>query len=634
MQPGRVSRNSFILFGAGVLSIGWLFADGIHPVTEPLGAFGKPLALTLDLATFNAPEGEKSDQAIGELLSRFEEFLAAQGIAGDGSAADLERIKTIIRRDFSLASGRESALDDQYDALKDELEELEDDLVDEKKSADLGAYLRLKSRSDAIKEDRNLLRSYVSFEEPLLHRIGLAQSASTESRLRDEAYALAIRILYSLFADQYLEEAGGDSSRNTKQGKKQVVQHFVRRAELNGTRHYTAHTRNCPVGPMGAEKEATNLIDPGEPGSFVSTEKLAMMSHEEVSRLDVSPDNSFWHSHARMDSGCVDTWSEIENWVQFEVTKELLDSKKFREDFPDFQYRLSSARRVLFWDDVKVTATSPKIDTVDALGQEWKLKWGEESVIEPVGNRLRLLLGAKFADLTYADAGGGSHLLILPSALEKSMNPEKVMPLTRQEFVRAMKESKYDFNAEPFILSSGVITEENADSILAGLPEEALKPYRKKRLVGRVWIRFRESMVEAKHDVFNAGGPVTTHSEVSRNDRAMRQSMIISFWLGETDIKEDNFRSIWIEGFAGRSGAHYLEYFHDPGSSLGGARRTGEVNRLNYGYGTGDFLWIPAKGFTLHSNAFSVYRPGYFEEVTYADQLAGARHIARLTMRI
>ncbi len=338
-----------------------------------------------------------------------------------------------------------------------------------------------------------------------------------------------------------------------------------------------------------------------------------------------------WHTHEQMDSGTVDTWGEIEGWISGQVPEELLDSKKFRKEFPDFRYDLRAARQILFWDKVKDTATSPKIDTVDAFGQKWKLKWGEEATIGPMANRLRLLLGAKFAELTYTDVGGSAHLLILPSELEKSMNPDKEMPQSREAFVRVMRESDYDFNVEPFILASGTITEGNADTILADLPKEAKKPWRKKNLIGRTWISFRESIVEVKHDVLTTGGPVTTHSEGCLGDRAMRQSMIVSFWLGQTDVKEDNFRSLWIEGFGGKGGAQYLEYFHDPGSSLGGARRAGEVNRMSYGSGTADFLWLASGGNVLYSDAFAVYRPGPFDHVTYADQLSGARHITRLS---
>ncbi len=100
-------------------------------------------------------------------------------------------------------------------------------------------------------------------------------------------------------------------------------------------------------------KEATNLYDPSDRDSFVPASRLAKLSHEEVSRLDVSPDNPMWHTHRKMESGTVDTWSEIENWVEGKTTEELLDSKKFRKEFPDFRYNLQTSKRVLFWDDIK-----------------------------------------------------------------------------------------------------------------------------------------------------------------------------------------------------------------------------------------------------------------------------------------
>ena len=620
-----------ILIAAIGMFVTSLCAEDKKPVTEPLGPLSEPLATTLDFATFNPVDGEKTDQHLGEVISLFDEFLAVQGISPEASPENLKKLQSLIRRDYQLAKGREEYLDGQYDALKEELEKLSDDLEDEKESADLGAYLRLKAKSDAIKKKRNVFRSYVEFEEPALEKLATAASLPENSLLREDAFNTAARSLYSLLADQFLTDIGNDPKDLCPREMSQVANHFIGRATLNATRYYTTHTKNCPLGKWGSLKEATNLYDPGETDSFVPASRLATLSHEEVSRLDVSPGNPMWHTHRKMESGTVDTWSEIENWVEGRVTEELLDSKKFRKEFPDFHYNLDTSQQVLFWDDIKITATSPKIDTVDALGQKWKLKWGEEVAIEPVANRLRLLLGAKFSDLTYTEVGGSSHLLILPSALEKSMNPDKVMPLTREEFIKAMMESKYEFNAKPFILSSGVVTESNADAILANLPKEALKPFRKKRIIGRVWIRFRESMVEAKHDVLPSGGPISTHITTTAGDRAMRQSMIIAFWFGHTDVKEDNFRAVWIKGFGGKGGSQYLEFFHDPGSSFGGSSHSGDVNKLNYTFENGGFLWLVTGNQSLTSNYFSLYRPGQFDRTTFADQLSGARHITRLT---
>ncbi|MDF1824686.1 MAG: hypothetical protein P1U68_08595 [Verrucomicrobiales bacterium] len=642
MKPITLIRFSLLLPAVIAAAPGTTAPAGDHPVTRPIGHLNEPLATKLDFRTFNPAEGEKTDKNLGEILSLFDEFLEAQGIGHDGTTADLERLHTLISRDYALASSREDILDDQYDDLKDDAEDLAEDLEDweedrregkkkkKKKKPSLSEYLDLKTGADALKEKRNLYRGYIEFEEPVLALLNRARCHPGNERLRKEACHVAIRNLYSIFSDQFLGKKDFDPYDRTKREKNLVIKAFVFRAQKNSTRFYDPKERGCRVGPFAAKKEATNLVDPDCPDRFMEPAQLAKLSHEEVSQLDISPTNPMWHTHSRMEHR-PDTWSHVENWIENEVSKELLDKKKFEKEFPGFRYRLYAARRVLFWEDVKVTATSPKIDTIDAFDQEWKLKWGEESVIEPVANRLRLLAGSRYTDLTYANVGGSSHLLILPSALQKSMNPDKVMPLTRADFVREMKTSKYDFNVEPFILSSGVITEDNADTILAGLPEEALKPFRKKRLIGRTWIRFRESMVEAKHDVVNSGGPITTDSVVATRDRALRQSMIAAFWMADVDVKEDNHRGVWTKNFAGQGGDQYMEFFHDPGSSLGGARRSGEVNRLNYDYATGGFLWLNPLSISLYSDSFQIYRPGAWSHTTFADQLSGVRHLARIT---
>jgi hypothetical protein len=620
---------------------------GDHSVTSSLGKLTEPLASTINFSTFNPGEGESTKQNLGEILSLFDQFLKAQQISPDGTPEDLDRLYALISRDFILSTAQEDFYDDLYDEIDDKsdklaekLEDWEDDQRDadktgearkkEKQKPDLGAYLGLRTQAEPLKAQRNQYRQYVAFEKPTLTLLNEARRYPENLRLRQEACNVAIRNLYSLFADQFLGKKDFDPNERNRREKSLVIKAFVFKAQRNRTRFYDDRERGVLVGRWAAKQEATNLIDPSRSDRFVGPEILAKLSHEEVSRLDISPTNPMWHTHEVM-SKRPDTWTEIERFVEKKVTQELLSKKSFRKDYPDFSYSLSAARRVLFWDDIKVTATSPKADVRDSFDQEWKIKWGEESVVEPVANRLRLLAGSRFSDLCYADICGSSHLLILPSALQRSMNPNKVMPLTKSEFVREMSASRYNFNAEPFILSSGVITESNADEILAGLPLEAMKPFRKERLIGRTWIRFRESMVEAKHDVINSGGPVSTDSEVAARDRALRQAMVVAFWTADVDVKEDNHRAVWVRDFGGYPGDQYLEYFHDPGSSLGGLRRSGEVNKLHYRSGTGGFLWADASGMSVYSNSFQLYRPGAWDFTTFADQLSGVRHIARIS---
>ncbi|MDA7921719.1 hypothetical protein N9B73_08185 [Verrucomicrobiales bacterium] len=634
--------------------------NGKLPATSSVSGIGEPLATGLDMQSFNPPEGEKNTREAGELLSLFEEFLTAQAISGEWNASDLEKLYIIVRTDLGHARSREAILDDKYDALKDEFEELEDYLTDDgddededgdkKKSkkkkkkdddkikevrnpqADLANYLRLKEIARPIKSERNDLRKYITFEEPLLATLERARCAPEEAKLRYEACDEAARILYSLFADQMMSERGSIALPQNMRLKMSVAKQFMFRAVMNAAPMLNqASQRKRKLYRFGAQKEAYNLAHPQDPNRFVTIDEMAKMTHGEVAALDVATTNPLWHSRRFMQECRPDTWNQLEQWLSHEVSAELLDKKKFREKHPDFHYNLSASRRVLLWDDLKSTATSPKIETEDVFGQSWKLKWGEESATEPVSNRLKLLLGAKYTDLVYADVDGSSHLLILPSELERKMSPHKTMPLTTGEFVRTMKESNYDFNIEPFILSHGVITESNAESILWGLPAETPKKFQPEKFVGQTWIRFSESMVEAKHDAFTTGGPVSNYTHFASRDRALRQMKLIAFWMGEVDVKEDNFKSVTIRNFNGASGPQYLEYFHDSGSGLGGAARSGELNKFSVALGTGGFMWVCPEGRLVLSNEFQIYRPSAWNQVSFADHRAAAEHLMRLT---
>ena len=594
--------------------------------TEKLGRMNTPFATGLDMQTFDDASGKPS-----ELLPLFDDFLTLQGIAQDGSQADFDILYSLIQRDYELAKPLEKSLDDRYDELKDKFEDLEEDIEDEKKKADLPQYLRLKSEAAPLKSQRNLLRTYLDSEKLLLKVMDAARANPGNERMREEACNQAVRVLYSLFSGQLVDDREGKLQTPIFRHKMEVISQFINRAEKNSVPYLSPYKQHQRIGPVQANNQAENLYNPEHPTTFVTKKEISEMSYASVAELDVSPENPMWHTRKWMETKRPDTWKQIEKWVEDEVSKELLDKKKFKKDFPDFQYDLRSAQRVLFFDGIKSSASSPKMDTVDSFGQEWKLKWGEETAGESVGNRLRMLLGAKYSDLTYAQAGGDTHLLILGSELERKMNPDKEIPLTREEFVTAMMESEYEFNVTPYILSSGIISKDNAESVLKHIPEEASKKYRAKNLVGRTWLRFKESMVESKHDVINRGGPVTIHSQTSLIDRAMRQSLIISLWMEDTDVKEDNHRSARVKDFAGIDGNQYVEFFHDPGSSLGGERRSGELNKLSAKRGTGEFMWVSPDGRFLHSSEFQIYRPSVWDDVTFSDHLAGAKHIVRLT---
>ena len=89
------------------------------------------------------------------------------------------------------------------------------------------------------------------------------------------------------------------------------------------------------------------------------------------------------------------------------------------------------------------------------------------------------------------------------------MNPDKDVPLTTADFKKIMMDFDLRVQCDSVhSLGTGTITKKNADSVLKHVPEEAAKKYQAKNLVGRTWIRFKESMVESKHDVIERGGPI------------------------------------------------------------------------------------------------------------------------------
>ncbi|HQW27882.1 MAG TPA: hypothetical protein PK529_01785 [Verrucomicrobiales bacterium] len=625
---------------------------------QPIGELSGPFAKGLDFSRFNKKEGFFDPREQGEILHFFDDFLEAQGISPSVSGTDLETIYRILKSEVSLTRAAEARIDDRYSRLDEEIEAIEEAFEDlrygkeeeEKKDkkdkkgekdkddgkkedkktvvADLDRLLQLKAEIEPLREERKLLRSFLWQEEPALARVEEARARPEREGGRIEACQFAVHTIYSVFADKVMADHGDKDFPLGLRSGLQLGNHFLGRPQINSVPYHGPRTREKPVGRKTAEKEATNLWSQGH---FLSSAELAGLSPAAIGQLDVSPDNPMWHTRAHMESRRPDIWSNVENYIASRTTAELMDKKKFRKAHPDFSYDLNRARRVLFWDGIKTTSTSPKADTVDAFGQEWKLKWGDEAVVEPFGNRLRARLGAKFCDLTYVDVGGDSHLLILPGKEDREQNPDKVMPLTVEELIEAMTNSTYVFNIRPFIRDSGIVTAANAGAVLRHLPPEGKKAYRRENLIGRVWVSFRESMVEAKHDVVNLGGPVALFSDVTHGDRALRQAFLLSLWMEDKDNKEANFRAAWLPDFAGKPGSQYIEYFHDPGFSFGGLTRGAELNSLSVGDQPRGFLWLnPARNLILGSS-FQIYRPEIWSSVTYSDHLAGAMHIVRLS---
>ncbi len=396
-----------------------------------------------------------------------------------------------------------------------------------------------------------------------------------------------------------------------------------------------------------ARKESKFLTNPENPREFLSPEDLTKLNHWEVADLDIGEHHPIWHTKKFM-NGKKNRWESIEDWMENAMTLALKqDRSTFRND-PNFRYSLPKMRKVLFFKKVKTTATSPKINTVDAYNMKWKLKWGDETQTEIVANRLWMEMGGKYNDLVYVNGAGGDFVtLILNEAPENEQEmmtenvnnndtrvqlKRKCVPVTPDDLVYCMLHSAYNFNLKHYIYEKGQITEENQDEILRHLPAHPKKKFKKSNLIGRYYVTFRESLVEFKPDSrYVARGGSTAFSAIGAlDDRVARGLFLFNMWINNRDAKDDNNRGIILKNFNGKPGNTYVEMQHDLGVTFGGLSTSGAVNRMPTGSW---FLKEPTIGNNMHFHQFLLYLPAAWRQITYADALWMAKKIASFTRK-
>jgi hypothetical protein len=355
----------------------------------------------------------------------------------------------------------------------------------------------------------------------------------------------------------------------------------------------------------GAENEARNLVSALDPKRLATEAELAEMTPKQIAALDIAPTHPMWRTEAERVAH-PNAYREIEAWLDRAVTAKL------KKAGLEVDYRFQDASKVVFLDEIKTTATSPKVTVEDAFGQKLGLKWGEECAVEPVVNRLMMKLGQRFCDVTENRIGAASPKLVLPQGE------------TVESFVRALKESDYEFNAKPHLQTAVVLTRENIDEVLRDLP--AGSQVQKQDLIGRTVLTFKESMVDAKHSLFGRSGPVPLHDSAALEDRVRRGMQLAYMWLHLTDNKEDNHRYAFPKKF--EEGQPAVAFMHDTGSALGGRGRTGILNEF---FVDERFLKKSLIGGDLVSSEFQLYRSTAWDRETMADLMWMAKKICSLS---
>ncbi len=370
--------------------------------------------------------------------------------------------------------------------------------------------------------------------------------------------------------------------------------------------------RSQPLTEAEAKLESANLQDPATGKTYRDPVQLAGLTSEQVSRLDVRSDNYLWYTGdelQKLKTRHGTAWKALEERVESRVGDAL-----------HTPYSLDRARRVLVFERIRKTATSPKIDTRDLYGNRWKVKWGEEVQTEALANRLYVELGGKFADPLYANKGGTRDLVLVLQEQghgDADEHCKKIATLDRLK--SCLFESTYHFDITSHVEGHGVITEKD-------LQEEpfASLAIEKKNLLGREFVTFNESQVSLEPDgeIQSLGaGPMSSSGAL--DDRVKRGLAVLSYWIQNKDVKDNNNR-----GIIDRHSSTYVEYMHDMGASLGTIKISGNPNLLKIGDD-----YVRRGGGKVKFTANVLYLPKVFDHVTYADAVWMARKINDLPLQ-
>ncbi|HEU5182177.1 MAG TPA: hypothetical protein VFW45_15440, partial [Candidatus Polarisedimenticolia bacterium] len=371
--------------------------------------------------------------------------------------------------------------------------------------------------------------------------------------------------------------------------------------------------RSRPLTEAEAKLEAANLQDPATGKTYRDPAQLAGLTSEQVSRLDVRSDSFLWYTGdelQKLKTRHGTAWTALEERVESRVSRAL-----------DAPYSLDRARRVLVFERIRKKATSPKIDARDLYGIRWKVKWGEEVQTEALANHLYVELGGKYADPLYTNKGGPRDLVLVLQEQDHGDADEPCKQIASLDQLKScLLKSTYHFDVSTHVAGHGVITEK----VLQEEPFASLA-IKKKTLLGREFVTFNESQVSLEPEAGEiqslGAGPMSSAGALE--DRVKRGLAVLSYWIQNKDVKDDNNR-----GIIDRHSSTYVEYMHDMGASLGTLKISGNPNLLKIGD-----AYVRRRGGKVKFTANVLYLPKAFDHVTYADAVWMARKIIDLPLQ-
>ncbi len=480
-----------------------------------------------------------------------------------------------------------------------------------KSFANLELFLNnfLKEREISLSGDDKVAKKAAKDAIPFLQFAieKLAASKNKDKMDQASAYIIGKRIIYSIVAQETMNRSVGMME---GLGIIKKITTSMPNVEID--------ERDRIVGLEQAAKESTFLV--GQNGNYLSVDDLAKMSVNEIADLGISDNHPLWHSEKYLATAQKDSWTKIEKWSEKKMKKKI--EKKISIEAAN-EYSIDRAKKVLFFDEIKTSATSPKVNVYDAYGEKWKLKWGNEVQVEPVANKIYLKMGAKFADLVYTNARGvdGTVLVLGDPTQAGSCSLINSYDLLKQ----CLLDSKYNFNIDPYTLEKGVINEANVEKVLRNLTTNGTSGTKKSDLLGRTYLTFHESMVEFKGSKgVDYGGPIPGSFFGSEEDRVARGLLIFNMWIKNIDSKDENNKNVILNDLY-VDGDQYIEYQHDLGASLGALGQSGSMDAI------ADSSFARNTNSKIIFDQFMLYRPKAWMNITFADGLWMAKKIARIT---
>lgn len=362
-----------------------------------------------------------------------------------------------------------------------------------------------------------------------------------------------------------------------------------------------------PIGAKAAAREAAWLFRPGE-STPVSPEELAGMSALEVSRLQPVADHPAL-SGKEPGNNFADYLNELTALIQ-----------ACEPDLAGFNFKY--ARRVVFYDELKEDATSPKIRVKDRYGINWGLKWGDEVHTDVAMTRLAIDLGSSYTDPKFYSGPGETILVLDPPDKNKEGAVKSFAQLAEN-----LLNSKFQFHAERYLLPAKKLTRDRSGKILGhGIVDEAMLERESidKKYLGAPYVLFKECQLSFFNPAVKRFGGAALSDIGAVQDRVTRSSIVFNTWIKNKDMKDDNSRAALLYNLQTGQFDRMVEFQSDLGCSLGSFKPSGEINSFEKSFVKNLIFGI---GFSMRP----LYVPESWKECTWADARWMALRIARIT---